>query len=47
MINENQTAKYKAAEYLYDLTNAASENGFKPGEHWDVHMVTAAEKKSI
>jgi hypothetical protein len=47
MINEKQTALYKAAEYVYDLANAAAENGFKPGEHWEVQMATAAEKKAL
>jgi hypothetical protein len=43
----NQTAQYKATEYIYDLGNAALENGFKADEHWEVHMSTAAEKKAI
>ena len=47
MINEKQTAKYKATEYVYDLANAAAENGFKPAEGWEVQMATAAEKKAL
>jgi hypothetical protein len=44
---KNQTAEYKATEYLYDLGNAALENGFKTDEHWEVNLSTAAEKKAI
>jgi len=44
---DKQTAKYKASEYIYDLGNAALENGFKSGENWEVHMATAAEKKAF
>jgi len=44
---DKQTARYKASEYIYDLGNTALENGFKSGENWEVHMATAAEKKSV
>jgi hypothetical protein len=44
---KNQTAQYKATEYLYDLSNAALENGFKTDERWEVSLSTAAEKKAI
>jgi hypothetical protein len=47
MNKDKQTAQYKATEYIYDLGNAALENGFKTDEHWEVHMSTAAEKKAI
>lgn len=47
MNNNKQTAQYKASEYIYDLGNAALENGFKTDERWEVHMSTAAEKKAI
>jgi hypothetical protein len=43
----NQTAQYKATEYIYDLSNAALENGFKTDEHWEVTLSTAAEKTAI
>lgn len=46
-MTDKQTAQYKASEYIYDLGNTALENGFKPGEHWEVQMATAAEKKSF
>src|ERR1700709_1419147 len=47
MSKDKQTAQYKATEYIYDLRNAASENGFKTDERWEVHLSTAAEKKAI
>jgi hypothetical protein len=47
MNNSKQTAQYKATEYIYDLGNAALENGFKNDERWEVHMSTAAEKKAL
>jgi hypothetical protein len=47
MKNDKQTANYKASEYIYDLGNTALENGFKPDEHWEVQMATAAEKKAF
>ena len=47
MTNDKQTANYKASEYIYDLGNTALENGFKPEEHWDVQIATAAEKKAF
>lgn len=47
MNNDKQTANYKASEYIYDLGNTALENGFKPDEHWEVQMATAAEKKAF
>lgn len=46
-MTDKQTAQYKASEYIYDLGNTALENGFKPGEHWEVQMATAAEKKAF
>jgi hypothetical protein len=47
MNNDKQTANYKASEYIYDLGNTALENGFKPDEHWEVQIATAAEKKAF
>jgi len=47
MSNNEQTVQYKAREYFYDLSNAALENGFKTGEHWEIHMSTADEKKAL
>ena len=47
MSNDKQTAQYKAAEYMYDLSNTALENGFKTDERWEVSMATADEKKAI
>ena len=44
---KNQTAQFKAKEYIYDLGNIALENGFKTDEHWEVNMATAAQKKAI
>lgn len=46
-MTDKQTAHYKASEYIYDLGNTALENGFKPDEHWEVQMATAAEKKAF
>lgn len=43
----DQTAQYKATEYIYELGNAALENGFKTDERWEVSLATAAEKKAI
>jgi hypothetical protein len=43
----NQTARYKALEYVYDLNNIANENSFKTDEHWKVSLATAAEKAAI
>ena len=43
----NQTAKFKATEYIYDLANTATENGFKTNEHWEVNMVSEFEKLAI
>lgn len=47
MNRDKQTAEYKASEYIYDLGNTALENGFKPDEHWEVRMATAAEKEAF
>jgi len=47
MTNNKQTANYKASEYIYELGNIALENGFKPDEHWDVQIATAAEKNAV
>lgn len=47
MNNDKKTANYKASEYIYDLGNTALENGFKPDEHWEVQMATAAEKQAF
>ncbi|MDB5005165.1 MAG: hypothetical protein JWQ34_3390 [Mucilaginibacter sp.] len=47
MSNDKQTPQYKAREYIYDLGNAALENGFKPDERWEVSLATMAEKKAI
>jgi|KBSMisStaDraftv2_1062788.scaffolds.fasta_scaffold4085744_1 hypothetical protein len=43
----NQTIEYQAKEYLFDLKNIASENGFKADEYWKVSQATAAEKEAI
>jgi hypothetical protein len=43
----NQTPEYQAKEYLFDLTNAATENSFKADENWQVSLATAAEKAAI
>ncbi|MFA6084890.1 hypothetical protein [Mucilaginibacter sp.] len=42
-----KTIEYQAREYLFDLNNAANENGFKADEHWKVSLATAAEKAAI
>jgi hypothetical protein len=42
-----QTPEYQAKEYLFDLNNTASENGFKADESWKVSLATAAEKAAI
>lgn len=43
----NQTPEYQAKEYLFDLNNTATENGFKADESWKVSLATAAEKAAI
>lgn len=43
----NQTVKFKAKEYIYDLSNAAKENGFKTDEGWEVSLVSAEQKIAI
>jgi hypothetical protein len=43
----NQTIAYQATEYLFDLNNAATENGFKADEQWNISLATAAEKAAI
>jgi hypothetical protein len=43
----NKSIEYQAREYLFDLKNFAIENGFKPEEHWEVSLATAAEKEVI
>lgn len=44
---KNQTPEYQAKEYLFDLNNTASENGFKADESWKVSLATAVEKAAI
>ena|ERR1700761_8675207 len=34
-------------EFLFDLRNSANENGFKPGETWDLKLVSDADRKAI
>ena len=46
-MNTKDTAKYKASEFIYDLGNAALENGFKADESWEVQIATAAEKTAL
>lgn len=41
------TLEYQAKVYVYDLNNCAVENGFKPGESWEISLATAEEKKAI
>jgi hypothetical protein len=43
----NQNIEYQAREYLFDLNNAARENGFKADEQWKVSLATAEEKTAI
>lgn len=33
--------------FLYDLTNLAKENWFKPGEGWVISLITEAEKIAL
>jgi hypothetical protein len=44
---QNQTTEYQAKEYLFDLNNIASENGFKTEDVWELSLATADEKKAI
>jgi hypothetical protein len=44
---KNQTPEYQAKEYLFDLNNTATENGFKADESWNVKLATATEKAAI
>jgi hypothetical protein len=37
----------EAQLFLYDLANLAKEHWFKPGEHWALSLVNAAEKAVI
>ena len=43
----NQNIEYKAKEYVYELGNAALENGFKPDEKWQLSLVSMADKAAI
>lgn len=43
----NSNIEFKAKEYIYDLHNTALENGFKADEHWEVDLVSEAEKIAI
>jgi len=40
----NPTIELKAKMYVYDLHNAALENGFKTDEGWECSMANAEEK---
>jgi hypothetical protein len=46
-MNDQKSALRKANEYLYDLRNTATENGFKPDEKWQLSLVTQADKAAI
>jgi len=46
-MNESKSALRQANEYLYDLRNTATENGFKPDEKWQLSLVTQADKAAI
>ena len=43
----NQTNEFKAREYVFDLGNTAKENGFKPGESWELSLASPEEKSAI
>lgn len=36
-----------AREYVYDLRNAANENGFKETDAWQLSLVSKSEKKTL
>lgn len=36
-----------AREYVYDLGNAAKENGFKDSEAWELSLVSRSEKNTL
>ena len=36
-----------AREYVYDLGNAANENGFKDTDAWQLSLVSGSEKKTL
>jgi len=42
-----QNNEFKAREYVFDLGNAAKENGFKPDESWELSLATTDEKSAI
>jgi hypothetical protein len=46
-MNDQKSALRQANEYLYDLRNMATENGFKPDEKWQLSLVTQADKAAI
>jgi hypothetical protein len=43
----DQTIKFQARIYVYDLNNCAREFGFKADENWKISMVSGAEKAFI
>lgn len=47
MNTDKNTARYKANEFIYDLGNAALENGFKADETWEIQIATDAEKRAL
>jgi hypothetical protein len=44
---KDQSSKYQAQLFVYDLSNSAKEHWFKPDENWEVSLVTGADKAAI
>src|SRR5476651_712834 len=44
---EDQKIEDQSKVYLFDLMNTARENGFKPGEKWELGLANEAQKTRI
>ncbi len=44
---DNQKIENQTKIYLFELMNAAKENGFKPDEKWEISMATEDQKRKI
>ncbi|MBS7564262.1 hypothetical protein KHS38_07580 [Mucilaginibacter sp. Bleaf8] len=44
---KEQTIENETRLYLFDLMNAANENGFKPEDNWELDIVTEEDRHRI
>lgn len=44
---EDQKIEDQSKVYLFDLMNTARENGFKPGEKWELGLANEAQKTKL